>query len=104
MRTLDLGESLTHTRKQTKTPHPVFVWLIPSEDHWLGLSQLFSITKSQTKTWILRVELWDHEGGTAFAQYRDFRLGDENSAFKLHVGEFSGNAGNVAFTASLHLL
>ena len=70
-----------------------FVLLIPSEDHWLGLKNVFCLTKDETKTWTMRVDLWDHEGGTAYAQYTNFRLDDEETAFKLHVGEYSGNAG-----------
>lgn len=93
---------ITHKRKKKPNPFRVLcVWLIPSDDHWLGLHKVFSMTKGQSKTWILRVDLWDHEGGTAFAEYSDFSLGNETSAFKLHVGTFKGNAGNVAFTASL---
>uniref|UniRef100_A0A3B4UV16 Fibrinogen C-terminal domain-containing protein n=1 Tax=Seriola dumerili TaxID=41447 RepID=A0A3B4UV16_SERDU len=68
--------------------------LIPSEDHWLGLEKVSSVTKDKTKKWTLRVDLWDHEGGTAFAEYHDFRLGDEDTAFKLHVGKYSGNTGD----------
>lgn len=98
---MNLGESHTHRGKKTK--FFLFVCLGSSDDHWLGLHKVFSLTKNKSKKWILRVDLWDHEGNTAFAQYRDFRLKDEGSAFKLQVGEFSGNAGNVAFTASLYL-
>ncbi|CAF95088.1 unnamed protein product, partial [Tetraodon nigroviridis] len=64
-------------------------------DHWLGLRKVFALTKNKSRKWILRVDLWDHEGNSAFAQYSDFRLGDEKSAFKLHVGQFSGNAGDA---------
>lgn len=51
----------------------------------------------------MRVDLWDHEGGTAFAEYRHFKLGNEKTAFKLHVGEYSGNAGTVGSTDSCFL-
>ncbi|KAK5605541.1 hypothetical protein CRENBAI_010592 [Crenichthys baileyi] len=66
-----------------------------TQDHWLGLKKVFAVTKSKSKKWILRVDLWDHEGGTAFAEYKDFRLGNEKTAFKLHVGKYSGNAGDA---------
>lgn len=75
--------------------------LIPSEDHWLGLNKVFSLTKNKTKKWHMRVDLWDHEGGTAFAQYKNFRLGNEKTAFKLHVGKYRGNAGNAVPTVPL---
>lgn len=47
---------------------------------------------------MMRVDLWDHEGATAFAQYRNFRLGNEKTAFRLHVGMYRGNAGNAVPT------
>ncbi|KAM9705871.1 angiopoietin-related protein 5-like isoform 1-T3 [Menidia menidia] len=65
------------------------------EDHWLGLKKVFALTKKTTKNWTLRVDLWDHEGGTALAEYKNFRLGDERTAFKLQVGEYRGNAGDA---------
>jgi hypothetical protein len=36
----------------------------------------------------------DFEGGTAFAEYSDFRLGTEEESYKLNVGAYRGNAGN----------
>lgn len=69
--------------------------LIPLEDHWLGLKKVFSLTKNKNKKWTMRVDLWDHEGGAAFAEYRNFRLTNEKTAFKLHVGTYSGNAGTA---------
>uniref|UniRef100_A0A3Q3NG73 Angiopoietin-4-like n=2 Tax=Mastacembelus armatus TaxID=205130 RepID=A0A3Q3NG73_9TELE len=66
-----------------------------NKDHWLGLKKVFSLTQNKTKKWIMRVDLWDFEGGTAFAEYKDFRLGDEKSAFKLQVGKYKGNAGDA---------
>lgn len=71
--------------------------LNPSEDHWLGLRKVFALTKNQSKKWILRVDLWDHKGGTAFAEYENFRLGNEKTAFKLHIGKYSGDAGTQIF-------
>ncbi|KAK9525440.1 hypothetical protein VZT92_016149 [Zoarces viviparus] len=65
------------------------------EDHWLGLMKVFSLTKNKTKKWTMRVELWDHEDATAFAEYRNFRLGSAKAAFKLHVGKYSGDAGDA---------
>lgn len=69
-------------------------FLTPSEDHWLGLNKVFLLTKNKSKKWMLRVDLWDHEGGTAFALYKNFRLGSEKKAYKLRVDKYSGNAGN----------
>ncbi|XP_029351577.1 angiopoietin-4-like [Echeneis naucrates] len=66
-----------------------------TKDHWLGLQNMFSLTKDKTKKWVLRVDLWDYEGGTAFAEYQDFKLGSEEENFKLHVGKYSGTAGDA---------
>uniref|UniRef100_A0A3Q3AM62 Fibrinogen C-terminal domain-containing protein n=1 Tax=Kryptolebias marmoratus TaxID=37003 RepID=A0A3Q3AM62_KRYMA len=66
-----------------------------SNNHWLGLEKVFLMTKDRTKTWTLRVDLWDHEGGTAYAEYQNFRLGDEQTAYKLQVGAYRGNAGDA---------
>ncbi|XP_068443008.1 angiopoietin-4-like [Clinocottus analis] len=64
-----------------------------SDDHWLGLMKVFSLTK--TKTWTLRVDLWDHDDVNAFAEYSNFRLDNEEAAFKLHVGNYNGDAGDA---------
>ncbi|XP_068611469.1 angiopoietin-related protein 5-like [Brachionichthys hirsutus] len=64
-------------------------------DHWLGLKKVFSLTKNKSKKWVMRVDLWDHEGATAFAQYKKFRLGNETTAFNLNVGNYSGDAGDA---------
>ncbi|XP_061570646.1 angiopoietin-4-like [Cololabis saira] len=65
----------------------------PTNDHWLGLEKVFLLTKK--KRWTLRVDLWDFEGGSAFAEYKNFRLGNERTAYKLHVGQYRGNAGDA---------
>lgn len=64
-------------------------------DHWLGLSKVWALTKTKNKNSTLRVDLWDFEGGSAFAQYQNFRIGSEKTAFKLQVGEYSGTAGDA---------
>ncbi|XP_035475930.1 angiopoietin-related protein 5 [Scophthalmus maximus] len=66
-----------------------------TEDHWLGLRKVFSVTRNKSKKWTLRVDLWDHEEGAVFAEYKKFRLGSEKAAFKLHVGKYKGNAGDA---------
>ncbi|KAM6895927.1 angiopoietin-4-like [Xenentodon cancila] len=64
-----------------------------TNDHWLGLQKVFLLTKNKSST--LRVDLWDYEGGSAFAEYNNFRLGNEQTAYKLHVEEFNGTAGDA---------
>lgn len=67
-----------------------------SVDHWLGLERVHLLTKDNYKEWTLRVDLWDHEGGTAYAEYNNFKIGNEATAYKLQVGRYSGNAGNFS--------
>ncbi|XP_035258352.1 fibrinogen-like protein 1 isoform X2 [Anguilla anguilla] len=64
-------------------------------DHWLGLQRLWAITKAGGSRWALRVDLWDFEGGSAFAEYSDFKLGNESQAYGLRVGEYYGTAGDA---------
>ncbi|XP_072528716.1 fibrinogen-like protein 1 isoform X2 [Salminus brasiliensis] len=64
-------------------------------DHWLGLSKIWALTKAKGKNSTLRVDLWDFEGGSAFAQYQNFRIGSEKTNYNLQVGEYSGNAGDA---------
>ncbi|XP_076007032.1 angiopoietin-4-like isoform X4 [Genypterus blacodes] len=66
-----------------------------TNDHWLGLQNVFSLTKSCSKKWTMRVDLWDHEGGTAFAEYENFQLGSGNMTYKLSVGSYRGDAGDA---------
>lgn len=66
-----------------------------TQDHWLGLKKVFALTKAKGKKWTLRVDLWDHEGNTAFAEYSNFKLGNVKSGFKLHVKNYKGTAGDA---------
>lgn len=77
--------------------------LTPSEDHWLGLNKVYSLTKDKAKKWTMRIDLWDHHGSTAFAEYKNFRVGSEKTAYRLNVGKYRGNAGTVVFVTPLVL-
>ncbi|XP_038137840.1 fibrinogen-like protein 1, partial [Cyprinodon tularosa] len=65
------------------------------EDHWLGLESIHLLTKDPSKKWTLRVDLLDHNDQHAFAEYRNFKLGDERTAYQLRVGKYSGDAGDA---------
>ncbi|XP_034019683.1 angiopoietin-related protein 5-like [Thalassophryne amazonica] len=67
----------------------------PPQDYWLGLMAVHLMTNNNNRKWTLRVDLRDHEGGMAYAEYRNFRLDNEKNAFKLHVGAYQGTAGNA---------
>uniref|UniRef100_UPI00398F033B tenascin-like isoform X7 n=1 Tax=Pristiophorus japonicus TaxID=55135 RepID=UPI00398F033B len=63
----------------------------PSDEFWLGLENLHKITS--TNHYQLRVDFRD-EGDSAFAVYDRFLISDAKSRYKLHVGEYSGTAGD----------
>ncbi|KAF7694226.1 fibrinogen-like protein 1 [Silurus meridionalis] len=65
------------------------------KDHWLGLENIYALTKSKQHKATLRVDLWDFEGGSAFAKYQNFNIGSEKTAYKLHVGKYKGTAGDA---------
>lgn len=67
-----------------------------SDDHWLGLAKIWALTKSKQQKSTLRIELWDFEGGSVNANYQNFHVGNEKTAYKLHVGKYSGTAGIVS--------
>ncbi|XP_045177006.1 fibrinogen C domain-containing protein 1-B-like [Mercenaria mercenaria] len=63
-----------------------------STNFWLGNHYIHLIT-SQDR-YELRVDLASTDGATAYAQYREFSVGDAESGYKLFVGGYSGNAGD----------
>ena len=72
-------------------------------EFWLGNDNIHRLTASRPSE--LRVELGDWSGGRAYAKYGSFRVGDEQSLYRLSVGSYSGTAGdslavhnNMAFT------
>ncbi|XP_069048714.1 angiopoietin-4-like [Lepisosteus oculatus] len=64
-------------------------------DHWLGLQRVWELTRGRRRRSVLRVDLWDFEGGAAFAEYADFKLGSEASAYRLSVSTYRGTAGDA---------
>uniref|UniRef100_H3CZ25 Tenascin Cb n=1 Tax=Tetraodon nigroviridis TaxID=99883 RepID=H3CZ25_TETNG len=62
-----------------------------NDEFWLGLSNLNKITAAAQ--YELRVDLRD-KGETAFAQYDRFSVSEPRSRYKVHVGGYSGTAGD----------
>ncbi|KAL7839873.1 hypothetical protein SRHO_G00265310 [Serrasalmus rhombeus] len=62
-----------------------------NDEFWLGLSNLHKIT-SQGQ-YELRVDLRD-KGESAYAQYDKFSVSEPRSRYKVHVGGYSGTAGD----------
>uniref|UniRef100_A0A8C4IGA7 Tenascin Cb n=1 Tax=Dicentrarchus labrax TaxID=13489 RepID=A0A8C4IGA7_DICLA len=62
-----------------------------NDEFWLGLSNLHKITAGGQ--YELRVDLRD-KGETAYAQYDKFSVSDPRTRYKVHVGGYSGTAGD----------
>ncbi|XP_053726373.1 tenascin isoform X3 [Synchiropus splendidus] len=62
-----------------------------NDEFWLGLSNLHKITAGAQ--YELRVDLRD-KGETAYAQYDKFSVSEPRSRYKVHVGGYSGTAGD----------
>ncbi|XP_023209989.1 techylectin-5A-like [Centruroides sculpturatus] len=62
------------------------------EDFWLGNEKLYYLTNQGNYS--LRIDMKDKEDNTSYAQYREFRIGNEENLYKLHVSGYSGEAGD----------
>ncbi|XP_069103190.1 fibrinogen-like protein A [Argopecten irradians] len=58
-------------------------------EFWAGLNIIHLLTQNGS---ILRINLMSWKNDTQYAEYRDFRVGDESSKYRLSVSGFSGNA------------
>ncbi|XP_071963311.1 ficolin-2-like [Antedon mediterranea] len=61
-------------------------------EHWLGNDNIHRLTSDGH--FELRVDMSTFEGGSAYAHYDNFRIGDERSNYILTFGTYSGNAGD----------
>ncbi|KAM4810075.1 fibrinogen-like protein 1 [Rhinophrynus dorsalis] len=61
-------------------------------EYWLGNDNLHYLTVQGDCT--LRIDLVDFEGQRRFAQYKSFRVGNEESSYQLICGEYTGTAGD----------
>ena len=61
----------------------------PSDEFWLGLDKIHRLTSDNNN--MLRVDLGDFEGITAYAEYNMFGVMSENDKYKLIVAYFWGN-------------
>eukprot|EP00105_Crassostrea_gigas_P041452 XP_019925600.1 PREDICTED: ryncolin-4-like [Crassostrea gigas] len=63
-----------------------------SEEHWIGNQRIHQIN---SQGWYeLRIDLSDYENNSRYAQYQVFSVGDQDSAYRLTVGDYKGNAGD----------
>ncbi len=58
---------------------------------WLGLDNIHRLTAAETS---LRIDMKDLQGSVGFAKYNKFKVGSEQSKYKLEVAGFSGNEGD----------
>uniref|UniRef100_H3AD02 Fibrinogen-like protein 1 n=1 Tax=Latimeria chalumnae TaxID=7897 RepID=H3AD02_LATCH len=61
-------------------------------EYWLGNEKLHYLTSQGDYT--LRINLLDSEEEFRFAQYKNFKVGDEQSSYQLSFGAYSGTAGD----------
>lgn len=54
--------------------------------------------------YVLRIDMWDWDGNQSFAEYQMFKVGDENTDYRLEVYGFSGNAGQFIITYTIKLV
>ena len=57
-------------------------------EFWLGLDKIHRLTSDDKN--VLRVDLEDFEGNTAYAEYNLFGVMSENDKYKLILGSYSG--------------
>ncbi|KAM9363257.1 fibrinogen-like protein 1 [Symphorus nematophorus] len=65
----------------------------PDGEFWLGNEPLHFLTSQGN--YDLRIDMEDFEGNQRYAEYKNFRVDDEKDRYQLHLGEYTGNAGNA---------
>nr|XP_061833207.1 fibrinogen-like protein 1 isoform X2 [Nerophis lumbriciformis] len=65
----------------------------PDGEFWLGNDALHYLS-SQGK-YDLRINMEDFDGKTRFAEYKNFKVDSEKDQYQLHLGDYSGNAGDA---------
>ncbi|XP_029064823.1 angiopoietin-related protein 5 [Monodon monoceros] len=64
-------------------------------EFWLGLKKIFYIVNQKNTSFMLYVALESEDDTFAYASYDNFWLEDETRFFKMHLGRYSGNAGDA---------
>lgn len=64
-------------------------------EFWLGLKKIFYIVNQKDSSFMLHVALESEDDTLAYASYDNFWLEDEMRFFKIHLGRYSGNAGDA---------
>ncbi|XP_035688189.1 ficolin-2-like [Branchiostoma floridae] len=69
-------------------------------EFWLGNDKIYQI--SNEKVYLLRIDLENWSSGTVYAEYDRFYIEDEAAKYRLHVGAYSGTAGDGGEGLSYH--
>ncbi|NXG02569.1 ANGL5 protein, partial [Sakesphorus luctuosus] len=64
-------------------------------EFWLGLRKIFDIVNQKATSFSLYVDLESENDKHAYASYDGFWIEDEACSFKIHLGHYSGNAGDA---------
>ncbi|NXF02730.1 ANGL5 protein, partial [Smithornis capensis] len=64
-------------------------------EFWLGLRKIFDIVNQKPTSFSLYVDLESENDKHAYASYDGFWIEDEACSFKIHLGHYSGNAGDA---------
>nr|XP_020512416.1 fibrinogen-like protein 1 [Labrus bergylta] len=65
----------------------------PNGEFWLGNEALHYLTSQGDYDLLINME--DFEGNQRFAEYKNFKVGEEKDQYQLHLGEYTGTAGNA---------
>lgn len=60
----------------------------------MGLKKVFHIVNQKDARFQLHVALVSGDDVASYASYDDFRLDNETEFFSIHLGRYSGSAGN----------
>ncbi|GAA6225841.1 fibrinogen-like protein 1 isoform X1 [Lates japonicus] len=65
----------------------------PGGEFWLGNEPLHYLTSQGN--YDLRIDMEDFEGNQRYAEYKNFKVDSEKDQYQLHLGEYTGNAGDA---------
>eukprot|EP00058_Branchiostoma_floridae_P013859 XP_002599347.1 hypothetical protein BRAFLDRAFT_199923 [Branchiostoma floridae] len=71
-----------------------------SGEFWLGNDKIYQLTNA--KSYLLRIDLENWASDTVYAEYDSFYIEDEAAKYRLHVGTYSGTAGDGGKGLSYH--
>ena len=62
------------------------------DEHWLGNDNMAALTRQ--RLYKLRIRLWSFQNETRYADYVSFVVEPEWDKYRLHIGQYSGDAGD----------